>query len=716
VTTLRRGATRVTIAHIGAASLIDEHPAERSAPAAPHLTRRAPPNARRYAWLVAPMLGVLTILVYLPALDAGFITFDDGEYVSHNPRVLTGLTWSNVAWAFQTRYFANWHPLTWLSHMLDAELFGDQPAGHHFTNVLIHAMSAIVLMRLLHAMTGAVWRSAVVAALFAWHPLHVESVAWVSERKDVLAGLLWLLTVAAYLKYARAHTRGAQLGWYAGMMVLFALGLMSKAMLVTLPATLLLLDYWPLARMRQPAWSWRWAGRLLLEKVPLLVLAAGAAAMSVVTQSAAGSVNSLASLPLGSRAQNAIISYGWYLLKTVWPTDLAIFYPHPATIPGASIPIAPIAISAAAMVAISALAVLLARGRSYLIVGWLWFLGTLVPVIGLVQVGGQARADRYTYIPLIGVFIALVWSIGDWANRSDFRRQIATGGAVAALIACIALTWRQAGYWHDDSTVFGHAIAVTQDNYVAYNNLGTALAEAGEYAAAEAQFREAVRAKPDYANGYASLGATRLAAGDPRGAVVALRRALEIEPNHPAGNNNMGNALAQLGQTDEAEAHYHRAVAANPALYQAQNNLATSLATRGHFAEAAEHARMALRANPTSAEAHHVLGLALAMAGGDPADAVMHLRRAIALRPDWAEAMNSLAWVLAGRPTLSSRGATEAVELASRANELTGYRVAKYLDTLARTKRAASHRSATTAATLPVTASQPVTRPTSLRP
>jgi tetratricopeptide (TPR) repeat protein len=696
--------------------LIDEHPAETSAPAAPHPARRDTPNARRYAWLVAPALGVLTILVYLPALDAGFITYDDGEYVSHNPRVLTGLTWSNAAWAFQTRYFANWHPLTWLSHMLDAELYGDQPAGHHFTNVLIHALGAIVLMRLLQALTGAVWRSAVVAALFAWHPLHVESVAWVSERKDVLAGLLWLLTMAAYLKYARARTTGGRLGWYAAVMLLFALGLMSKAMLVTLPAALLLLDYWPLERLHQPAWSWRSAGRLLLEKVPLLLLAAGAAAMSVVTQSAAGSVNSLAGLPLGVRVQNANVSYGWYLLKTVWPTDLAIFYPHPATIPGASIPIEHIEMSAAALVAISAVALLLTRRRPYVLVGWLWFLGTLVPVIGLVQVGGQARADRYTYIPLIGVFIAVVWWIGDWANRSDARRQIATGGAVTALIACLALTWRQARYWHDDATIFGHAIAVTQHNYVAYNNLGTALAEAGAYAAAEAQYREAVHAKPDYANGYASLGATRIAAGDPRGAVAALPRALEIEPNHPAANNNMGNALAQLGKADDAEAHYRRAVAANPVLYQAQNNLATSLATRGQFAEAAEHARMALRANPTSAEAHHVLGLALAMGGGDPADGVTHLRRAIALRPDWAEAINSLAWVLAGRPTLSPRGATEAVELASRANELTGHRVPKYLDTLAMAKRAASHRSATTTTALPATSPQPVLTPTSPRP
>jgi tetratricopeptide (TPR) repeat protein len=669
--------------------------------------------SRRTTLIILLLLAGVTALIYGQSLDNGFVGYDDPEYVTRNDRVRAGLSADNVAWAFGTLYFSNWHPLTWLAHMAACEAFDLDAGGHHAIDLALHVANALLLFAALRYMTGAVWPSALVAALFAWHPLHVESVAWVSERKDTLSTFFMMLTILAYARYARG---GERIRWYAAVMVLFALGLMSKAMLVTLPAALLLLDYWPLARLHQPAWSWRSAGRLLLEKVPLLLLAAGAAAMSVVTQSAAGSVNSLAGLPLGVRVQNALVSYGWYLLKTVWPTDLAIFYPHPATIPGASIPIAHIAMSAAALVAISAVALLLARRRPYVLVGWLWFLGTLVPVIGLVQVGGQARADRYTYIPLIGVFIAIAWWIGDWANRSDVRRQIATGGAVAALIACLALTWRQARYWHDDATLFGHAIAVTQNNYVAYNNLGTALAEAGEYAAAEAQYREAVRAKPDYANGYASLGATRLAAGDPRGAVAALRRALEIEPNHPAANNNMGNALAQLGRADDAEAHYRRAVAASPALYQAQNNLAMSLATRGQFAEAAEHARMALRANPTSAEAHHVLGLALAMGGGDPADGVTHLRRAIALRPDWAEAINSLAWVLAGRPTLSPRGAAEAVELASRANELTGYRVPKYLDTLALAKRAASHRSATTATTVPARAQSPVTRPGSSVP
>jgi tetratricopeptide (TPR) repeat protein len=653
--------------------------------------RRAP-NARRHAWLITPALAVMTIVVYLPVLDAGFITFDDGEYVNHNPRVLMGLSWSNVAWALQTRHFSNWHPVTWLSHMLDAQLYGDRPAGHHLTNVLIHAACAIVLMRVLHAMTGAVWRSAVVAMLFAWHPLHVESVAWVSERKDVLAGLFWLLTTAAYVKYVRAQTPAVRGGWYAAVIALFAVGLMSKAMLVTLPAVLLLLDYWPLGRLQPRPVSWRAVGRLALEKLPLLLLAVGASAMSVVTQRAGGSLNTLAAIPLGFRMRNAVVSYGWYLLKTVAPTDLAIFYPHPATIPGGSIDMAHVALSAAALAAISVVAAAGARRRPYLLVGWLWFLGTLVPVIGLVQVGGQARADRYTYIPLIGVFVAIAWCLGDWASRTDARRRIAVGGVSIALVACLALTSRQASYWHDDVTLFAHALESTRNNYVAYNNLGTALADAGEYAAAEAQYVEAVRIKPDYANGYASLGATRLAAGDLRGAAGALQRALQLEPNHPAANNNLGNALAQLGRADEAEAHYRRAVAVNPALVQAQNNLAMSVATRGQFAEAAEHARMALRANPASAQAHHVLGLALAMGGGDAADGVSHLRRSIALQPAEPEAFNSLAWVLTRRPTLSPGGVGEAVELASRANELTGYRIPKYLDTLASALAATGRR------------------------
>ncbi len=446
--------------------------------------------------VIGLLLALATLLAYLPATRDRFINYDDDEYITQNQVVQSGLTWAGVKWAFTTRHASNWHPLTWLSHMTDCELFRLNPGGHHLVNILIHAANATLLFMLLLRLTDALWPSAFIAALFAWHPLHVESVAWVSERKDVLSTFFALLALLSYVRFARENRRGNF--WLA--VIFFALGLMSKPMPVTLPFVMLLLDYWPLQRTQDPKSKTRKVGRCVLEKWPFFLLVALSSTVTFLAQQNEA-VASLAKVPLPLRFENAILAYGCYLLKAVWPMHLAVFYPLSKYIAWSLT-----ATAAAVLILISTAAWLERRRSPWLLVGWLWFLGTLVPVIGLVQVGDQAMADRYSYFPLIGIFIAISFTVTKWANRSRFPQNARAVTGVLILSACLVLTENQLRYWRDSESLFSHAIAVTKDNALAHLNLGAALQDQKELSQALIQYQEVLRLDPTRHEAYDNIG------------------------------------------------------------------------------------------------------------------------------------------------------------------------------------------------------------------
>ncbi len=455
--------------------------------------------------IVCLLLLSVTLAVYWQIGDHQFTNYDDTLYVTDNPHVKPGLAGGSVIWAFTATEEANWHPLTWLSHMVDCQLFGLRPRGHFLTSLFLHLANVLLLFAVLKRMTGALWRSAFVSALFALHPLHVESVAWVAERKDVLSTLFWLLTMLAYARYVERPTRAR----YVLTLVAFTLGLMAKPMLVTLPFVLLLLDYWPLDRMayggkgddppkrtrkRTHSCEQRLPlSRLVWEKIPFFALAAISSVVTFSFQQRAGAMADMEIFPLSSRIANALVSYLRYMGKIIWPSDLAVLYPHPGT----SLPLWWGAAAGLALLGLSILVVLVIRRRPYLAVGWLWYVGTLVPVIGLVQVGVQAYADRYTYVPLIGLFIMIAWGVPDLVGRWAQTRTVLAVLAATALAALTACTWIQLGYWKDSVSLFTHTLQVTTKNYVAHNNLGNALADRGEVEAAISQYTEALRIKPD---------------------------------------------------------------------------------------------------------------------------------------------------------------------------------------------------------------------------
>jgi hypothetical protein len=487
-----------------------------------------PRDVRSALVLLALAAGVL--LVYREVGDHAFlVVYDDEEYVTRNAWVRAGLTWGGAAWAFTETHAANWHPLTFLSHMLDVELFGMDAGWHHRVNVAIHLANSALLYRVLLGMTGALWRSAFVAALFALHPLHVESVAWVAERKDVLSGLFWMLSMGCYAGYAR---RGGA-GRYLLVAACLALGLMAKPMVVTLPFVLLLLDYWPL---RRTAWLPPDGGgepvpprRLLLEKVPLLLLSAASCVVTYLAQSA---WEAKAAYSAEDRLANALVSYVRYLGKTFWPEALSIFYPHPADI-GAGVPWWQAGGALLILSSVSVAAVRWIRSRPYIAVGWSWFLGTLVPVIGLVPVGAAAMADRYTYLPLVGVFLGLTWAVSEAFPGGRFRGAIlgAAGGLVLLLLAVLA--GRQTSYWKDSETLFRHASVVVPGNWVAYNNLGVAVSKAGRNDEAIRNFREAVRFNPNYFEAHANLGVALLRKGSIEEGKFHLYQAYRLKPRDP---------------------------------------------------------------------------------------------------------------------------------------------------------------------------------------
>jgi hypothetical protein len=474
-----------------------------------------------------------------------FVNLDDNQYVWGNPRVTGGFTLESLSWAFTAFHESNWHPVTWLSHMLDVSLFGLDAGWHHRMNVFLHLLNTELLFFLLWRLTGGVWQSAFVAALFGVHPLHVESVAWVAERKDVLSTFFLLLTVWSYVRYCERP------GWrrYLPVIVLFALGLMSKPMLVTLPFLLLLLDVWPLARHASLA-------RRIREKAPLFALSAVSCIVTWLAQAGGGAVSDLEGIPPVLRIGNALVSCVAYLLKLFLPSPLAIYYPHPATVPS-GLPAWQVAGALLVLSGITGLAIRQRQRRPYLAVGWFWYLGTLVPVIGLVQVGAQSMADRYTYIPLTGLFIMLAWGISDLALRFRIRKALLGGGATLALAALLAVSWVQVGYWRNTAALFEHAISAVPDNWIALHALGKERFREGRIRDAIVLLREAVTINPRYAIGQFNLGTILAQNGLLDDAVVHLEAAVRVRPDYAQAHQNLGAIFSKMGRVEEAELHYN---------------------------------------------------------------------------------------------------------------------------------------------------------------
>jgi Flp pilus assembly protein TadD len=542
----------------------------------------------------------LILSVYWQVGGHAFVGMDDSTYVTGNPHVRGGLTRENVSWAFTTFHASNWHPLTWLSHMADVAGFGLTPGWHHRMNALLHLLNTELLFFVLWGMTGGLWESALVAALFGVHPLHVESVAWVSERKDVLSTLFWILTMGAYLRYVRKP------GTWRYLLVLlsFALGLMCKPMLVTLPFVLLLLDIWPLRRVSPSTGEASVGGtrligpiplrRILAEKVPLLLFSAASCVITIMAQTEA--IRTLDATPFGLRLANSLVAYAVYLEKTVWPSSLAVFYPHSASI-GSGISAWKVVGAALLMGGISVFAARQRRSRSYFLVGWLWFLGTLVPVIGLVQVGEQSMADRYTYVPLVGIFIALAWGISGVLQEHRFRG-VASGTVAIAVLALALAARSQAGYWRDDITLFSRALSVTERNWLALHNLGVAYSRDGRYPEAVDCFREALQDNPRDYVALEGMGTAMHGLARYPEAIGYFREALRIRPESATAWQNAGLASAGAGRFEQALADFREAVRLDPGSASAWYSLGLTCYKLGRYREAIEAHGVALRIMP----------------------------------------------------------------------------------------------------------------------
>jgi tetratricopeptide (TPR) repeat protein len=595
------------------------------------------------------LMAVLTVAGMGRVCADKFVDFDDDRYVALNPHVQDGVSIAGTSWAITSMDESNWHPVTWLSLQLDGSLYGARAWGYHLTNLLLHAASAILLFRVLLAMTGAVWCAWLVAALFAVHPVHVESVVWIAERKDVLSAFFWMLTLLAYWRYTQALGRGrlgSALTVYALLVLpLFGMGLLAKPMLVTLPLVLLLLDYWPLGRLGdgqsvRAAQGVPW--RLLLEKLPLFSLAVASAVITLMAQDRGGAVISVERLTIGVRLANAAVSYVRYVGKAFWPQRLAAFYPYPApSVLGWS------AVGAAGLLALATVIVLRRRRHQpYLAVGWLWYMGTLVPVIGLVQVGHQALADRYTYIPLIGLFIMLAWVLGDGVAQQPGWRLPVAAMSGAMLAACLAGSWVQAGYWKGGETLWRHALEVLQESDTAHNGLGVALLERGQTEEAIAHFREAVRLNPRMAEARNNLGGTLARTGQIEEGIAHLEQAVLINSHYVKARVNLGNAFLKSGQVDEAVRQFLIARETQPELAAVYLYLGEALTRQGRLREGEQQLRELLRKQPSNANGYHNLALNLKMQG-NVTDAVQYYKEALRLDPGHAEAHVNLGAILA---------------------------------------------------------------------
>jgi tetratricopeptide (TPR) repeat protein len=613
-------------------------------------------------------LAFVTLVLYWPVQNFQFNNYDDAQYLTQNPRVQNGLSIEAIDWAFTSGYAGNWHPLTWLSHLLDVQVFGFNAGGHHFTNLLFHLANTLLLFLLLRRWTGSIWRSAFVAALFAWHPMHVESVAWVAERKDVLSTCFWLLTMLAYGKYAEAcRSSGlpepakpwAVRRFYLLTLLLFALGLLCKPMLVSLPLILLVVDYWPLRRIQLP-FSLQNALPLLLEKIPFFLLTAASCLVTFLAQKSSGAVQPLQNLALSDRFANAIVSYCRYLGKLFWPTDLAVLYPFTR-----HLPLAEVLSAALLLLVIFGVVAFLAKTDPPLVVGWLWFFITLVPVIGLAQVGEQAMADRFTYIPSIGLFLLLAWEVPRlFAGNGRKFSVILKLSAALILAACLLATRRQLGYWQNSITLFTRAIQVTKNNVFAECNLGLAFAAQGQTDEGILHERRAVQINPNYPAAQNNLGILLEERGKWDEAAVPLMAALKTNPQYDEAYYNLGLISLHRGRLDEAIARFQTAITLNPQYDKAVANLGIALAQQGHTDEAIAQYRRALELTPDNPYAHNALGRALETRN-QLDEAAAHYSAAISAKPDFAAAHDNLGVVLAllGRFPESEEQFAQALQL-----------------------------------------------------
>ncbi|MBC8198736.1 MAG: tetratricopeptide repeat protein [Desulfobacteraceae bacterium] len=601
-------------------------------------TQKSPFFTLRREGVVCLFLALTVLAVYWQVGNHEFVNYDDRDYITENQHVQAGLTLKSIAWAFTSTHAGNWHPLTWLSHMLDCQIYGLNPCGHHFTSVFFHILNSILLFLVFKRMTGAFWKSAFVAALFALHPLHVESVAWAAERKDVLSAFFWMLTMGSYIRYVERPGTNR----YLLVLLFFALGLMAKPMLITLPFVLLLLDYWPLGRFHvrkpeaaQPSeekpqkdtkskkrksrkrlaknavqakkttgsdYQWSLALSLLWEKIPLFVLAAASSVVTFFVQQSGGAVRSLDALPLFVRISNALVSYISYIVKMILPHNMAILYPHPK-----DFSIWQVAGACLLLACISFIAIRSMKRYPYFAVGWLWYLGTLVPVIGLVQVGLQSMADRYTYIPLTGIFIIIAWGISDLAAKWCYKKEWLAAATAVFLSVLMVITWFQLRHWTNSITLFKHAINVTANNSIVHNNLGVTFAVQGKVSEAIKHYTEALR----------------------------------IRPKDVLAHNNLGNALKNQGKISEAIKHYIEALRIRPNYAKAHNDLGNALKNQGKISEAISHYSEALRIKPDYADAYYNLGNVL-IKQGKIDEAICHYSEALRIKPDFAEARSNL--------------------------------------------------------------------------
>ena len=580
-------------------------------------------------------LVLVTFAVFCRVYGYDFVNFDDDVYVTENPQVRSGLTAENIAWAFRAEN-VYWHPLTWISHMMDVQIWGLDPGRHHLTNVLFHTLNAMLLFLALNRMTRTLWRSLFVAALFALHPINVESVAWVAERKNVLSTFFMMLTLLAYGFYAAKPG----LARYLMVGTLFILGLLAKPMLVTLPFVFLLLDYWPLDRFSSQKTTDdqnRGALSLILEKIPLFLLAGISIFVSSVSVQA---IKSLEAVPMTMRLSNALVSYMKYMGKMFWPFNLAVFYPYPQSISAGQL-LGSIII----LVMVSGFAIFLLKQHAYFAVGWFWYLGTLVPVIGLIQIGAQSMADRYTYVPLIGLFIMIGWGVPELVARWRYRK-IGLGLAAGLVLAgSMILTWSQLQHWKSTVTLFEHALSVTADNYFAHNNLGIAYARQGEMDKAISHYTKALQFKPYFPRAHNNLGNAYARQGRTEEAIAHFTLALQYKPDFAGAHNNLGNVLAAQGKNKEAIFHFSRAQQLQPDFAEVSFNMGSVFARQGSMDDALAQFSRALELKPDFAEAHNSLGVILARKGRFD-EAIVHFREALRLKPTFIQAHNNLSRAL----------------------------------------------------------------------
>lgn len=626
----------------------------------------------KQSFLICLILTLLTLAVYLQVKNFDFVNYDDNTYVYENSNIHNGLSVESVKWAFTTGYANFWHPLTWLSHILDWQLYGSNPAGHHLTNLLFHILNTLLLFIVFKKLTNEIWQSVFAAALFAVHPLHVESVAWISERKDLLSTFLAILTLLAYLRYVK-HKGFLN---YIFSLSIFVFGLMAKPMLVTLPFVFLLLDYWPLCRIKK--FEWKISKYLLFEKIPFIILSIFFSFIAFYMQQRGGAIPAESAIPLKFRVLNAFISYSTYIKKMFWPSRLAVFYPHP----GQKVSMLYAVISAVILLAITLFVFRFAKKHRYLVTGWFWYIGTLLPVIGLIQVGNHAMADRYSYIPLIGLFIIIAWGADELMFKLPYKKISSAFISLLIISALSVCSYFQIGRWSDSLNLFSHALDVTNNNYVAHTNMGMALYELKRMDEAEFHYAQASLIEPDSHLAHIRLASILYQAGKLNESACEYETALRIKPNNPKVLNELGIIFGRQAKLEDSKRYFKNAIQIDPNFMEAYINIAAVLMIQNKIDEAAEYLNELLKLNSSSARAYFYLGQ-IFLQKNNSERAIEHFIMAFNYEPNNLEYMNTMAWHLAVNRTNKNYNPDKALALALKVNELTNYVKPEFLDTLA---------------------------------